>query len=137
MPPRRAALTLGAAVAFVNGWLLPVAGGRPGWQAFRVALSPLWPYEGTRFDPLFRAWHDVALIVASGLTNVVFVLALFDILVTRRVGDRALATVLLAAAVVDLHWLVRAGAQAGQLQVGYYVWIAAFVLLAIAASMRR
>jgi hypothetical protein len=58
------------------------------------------------------------------------------VVVTRRVGVRAMTVVLVAAALVDLHWLVRAGAQVAQLQVGYYVWLAAFPLLALAARAR-
>ena len=128
----RTVLAMIALAALVAGWWLPVAGGRPGWQAFRVALSPVWPYESFTFT----AWYDAALTIASGLTNVVFVLAFVDVVVTRRVGVRSMTVVLLAAALVDLHWLVRAGAQVAQLQVGYYVWLAAFPLLALAARAR-
>jgi hypothetical protein len=131
--PRRVVVAFGAVAAFVAGWLLPVAGGRAGWEAFRVGLSPVWPYASVRFG----AWYDGALAVASGLTNIVFVLAVFDVLVTRRVRGSVVAVVLLACAAVDLQWLVRAGDQAGRLQIGYYVWLAAFLLLALAAPAPR
>jgi hypothetical protein len=122
-----------ALIAFAGGWVLPVVDGRPGWEAFRVALSPLWPYEGFGFD----AWYDAALTIASGLTNVVFALEFVDVVVARRASVRVLAAVLLAALAIDLHWLVRAGAQFTQLQVGYYAWLAAFPLLALAALAAR
>jgi hypothetical protein len=129
---RKTALLIIAATAFVLGWLLPVVDDYRGWQAFRVALSPLWPYESFRFS----AWYSAALTTASGLSNAVFVLAFADAVFTRRVGARLLSLVLFAAAIVNLHWLVRAGAQFTQLQVGYYVWIAAFPVLAFAARER-
>ncbi len=133
MPRRVVAAVFAAVAAFLGGWLLPVAGGRAGWEAFRVGLSPVWPYESFRFG----AWYDAALTVASGLTNVVFVLALVDVLVTRRVRGSVVAAVLLACAAIDLQWLVRAGDQAGRLQIGYYAWLTAFVLLALTALAPR
>jgi hypothetical protein len=126
---RRQRAFLGAAVlAFVGGWVLPVVDDYRGWQAFRVALSPAWPYENFRFD----AWYDAALTVASSLTNVVFVLALTAV-VLRLNAVRTLTCILLGSMLLDLQWLVRAGAQFTELGVGYYVWVAAFALLALAA----
>ena len=34
-----------------SGWVLPVVDDYRGWQAFRVALSPLWPFEQFRIEP--------------------------------------------------------------------------------------
>lgn len=133
LPPRATVLLLLAVAAFAGGWLLPVAGGRPGWEAFRVGLSPLVPYDSFRFG----AWYDAALTVTSAATNLVFVLVLADVLLTRRLSVRALTVMLLAAGVLDLHWLVRAGAQFTELQIGYYAWLAAFPLLALAARAAR
>ena len=47
---RRSILVVGAALAFVGGWVLPVIDDHRGWQAFRVALSPVWPYENFGFE---------------------------------------------------------------------------------------
>ena len=49
--------------------MLPVVYDDRGWQAFRVALSPLWPYEDFRIEPGLL----LVLSVASALTNVLFV----------------------------------------------------------------
>jgi hypothetical protein len=57
-----------AAAANVAGWLMPVVDDYLGWQAFRVALSPLWPFEQFRIEP----GALLLLSVASGLTNVLF-----------------------------------------------------------------
>lgn len=126
---RRTLVSAVAAVAFFAGWVLPVAGDYRGWQAFRVGLSPIWPYQ--RFD--FSAWPDAALTIASALTNVVFVAALVDVAGAQRATARFTAWVMLGSLLVNLHWLVRAGAQWQQVQAGYYVWLVAFPLLALAA----
>jgi hypothetical protein len=125
---RRRALLVAAVLAFVGGWVLPVVDDYRGWQAFRVALSPAWPYENFRFD----AWYDAALTIASSLTNVVFVLALAAVTL-RLSATRTLTGILLGAVLLNLQWLVRAGAQFTELGVGYFVWVAAFPLLALAA----
>ncbi len=129
---RRSILVIGAVLAFVGGWVLPVIDDHRGWQAFRVALSPVWPYENFGFD----AWYSAALTVASALTNVVFLLVLAAVSLRLNVAARTLTWILLGALLLDLHWLVRAGAQFTELGVGYYVWIAAFPLLALAARSR-
>jgi hypothetical protein len=69
---------LAAIVANVLGWLMPVVDDYVGWQAFRVALSPLWPFEQFRIEP----GALLVLSVASGLTNLLFV-ALAVVLVTQ------------------------------------------------------
>jgi hypothetical protein len=129
---RRNPLLVAAALAFIGGWVLPVIDDHPGWQAFRVALSPVWPYENFGFD----AWYSAALTVASALTNAVFVGALAAVLLRLSVAARTLTWILLGAMLLDLQWLVRAGSQFTVLGVGYYVWIAAFPLLALAARSR-
>ena len=129
---RRSILVIGAMLAFVGGWVLPVIDDHRGWQAFRVALSPVWPYENFGFD----AWYSAALTVASALTNAVFLLVLAAVSLRLNVAARTLTWILLGALLLDLHWLVRAGAQFTELGIGYYVWIAAFPLLALAARSR-
>src|SRR5262245_3696088 len=42
---RSLVFVLAAVVAHVLGWILPVIDDYRGVHAFRVALSPLWPYE--------------------------------------------------------------------------------------------
>jgi hypothetical protein len=130
MRPWRA--VLGAAiVAHALGWSLPVVRNYRGWQAFRVAFSPVWPFEQFRIE----GGSLLALSVASALTNVLFVaLAVLVALGRSRAG---IAYAALAAALLDLHWPLSMGSQRSQLEIGYPVWIASFVLLALAAWLRR
>lgn len=126
----RAAL-LAAIVANVLGWLLPVVDDYRGWQAFRVALSPLWPFEQFRIQP---GWLLV-LSVASALTNLLFV-ALAG---TLAFGGVQRARLVLygaaAAALLNLHWPISMGAERDELASGYFVWVASFALLTLAASL--
>ncbi len=105
-------------------------------HAFRVALSPLWPYEQFHIPP----GRLVYLSVASALTNVVFV-------ADRDRGARGRCADALAAArspsgssaprrLLNLHWPISMGDSAADLRVGYYVWIASFVLLLLGVTSR-
>ena len=129
-----------AVLAYLLAWPLPsllvtfTALGGPttevirGWEATRWALSPVWP-GGRHFG---AGWLHTLLILASGLSNLVFVLAAW--LAWRRPLQvpRNLAWAVWGAAVVDLHWLVFAGAGASNLRIGYYLWVGSFALLALA-----
>jgi hypothetical protein len=42
----------------------------------------------------------------------------------------------LAAAGLNLHWPISMGEERAELEVGYYVWVASFLLLALAAHLR-
>jgi hypothetical protein len=122
-------------VAHVLGWALPVMNDYRGVHAFRVALSPLWPYErsGTQFH--IPAGRLVYLSVASGLTNVVFAVVAIAALVgavQTRFRQRAAVWVVGAATLLNLHWPISMGDSASGLRVGYYAWIASFVLLLLA-----
>ena len=125
----RLLLLIAATSGFVLGWVLPVVDDYRGWQAFRVALSPLWPYE--RF--VIEGWHNKVLTAASGLTNVLFVWLLVDSLTVRKTPARAAAWALVGATVLNLYWLVLAGEAVTDLAVGYYVWVVSFPLLALVA----
>ena len=122
-------------VAHVLGWVLPVMNDYRGVHAFRVALSPLWPYErsGTQFH--IPAGRLVYLSVASGLTNAVFVVVAIAALsgaVQTRSRRRIAVWVVGAATLLNLHWPLSMGDSAGDLRSGYYFWIASFVLLLLA-----
>ena len=102
-----------------------------GVHAFRVALSPIWPYEEFHIPYGYLVW----LSVASALTNVVFV-ALAAYLwprFARSAGSRFAVFVLGAAALLNLHWTFTMEESAKDLAVGYYVWVLSFVLLLLAA----
>jgi hypothetical protein len=131
---RVGAALLAATVANVLGWILPVVDDYRGWQAFRVAFSPVWPFEQFRIDP----GPLMALSVASALTNVLFVV-LAALLALGRVRSRARArTVLWVAAgatLLDLHWPISMAETRVELENGYFIWVASFALLALAAYL--
>jgi hypothetical protein len=123
-----------ALVAHALGWVLPVIddGERVyrGVHAFRVALSPLWPYEQFHIPTGYRLW----LSIASALTNVAFVVlaAYLWPWVARSAGNRLAVFVLGGATLLNLHWPITLRASPIELGVGYYVWIVSFVLLLLA-----
>lgn len=122
-----------AVVANALGWALPVIEDDQrvyrGVHAFRVALSPLWPYEQFRMPAGYMMW----LSVASALTNVVFVVMAVYLWphVARATGSRLGVFVLGAAALLNLHWTVTMQGNAADLRIGYYVWVVSFVLLVV------
>jgi hypothetical protein len=133
---RRSIIVLIAALlAHAAGWLAPAVDGYAGWQAFRVALSPVWPFEHFTVP----TWQLIVLAVASAATNALFAggaIAIAAGAVDRRSSRRALVVALLVAALVNLHWPVSMGEHRADLRVGYYVWVASFVLLAVSAAVR-
>jgi hypothetical protein len=122
---------LAAVAANLWGWLGPVVDDNRGWQAFRVALSPLWPYENFRIEPGLL----LILSVASALTNVLFV-ALAAVLAWQG-AQRAKAVLWVAAGatLLNLHWPISMGQERAQLENAYFVWVCSFALLAFAAFL--
>ena len=125
---------LAAIVANVLGWVLPVIYDDRGWRAFRVALSPLWPYENFEIEPDFL----LVLSVASALTNVLFVV-LAAVLVLRESRARAVLWAAAGATLLNLHWPISMGEERRLLEGGYFIWVASFALLALSAffALRR
>ena len=118
-------------VAHALGWALPVMDDYRGFHAFRVALSPLWPYEQFHIP----SGRLVYLSVASALTNLVFAVVAIAALagaVQTRSRQRAAVWLVGASTLLNLHWPISMGDSAGDLRSGYYVWIASFVLLLLA-----
>jgi hypothetical protein len=132
-PSMRAERTmlLAAVAMHVLGWWLPVARDYRGWQAFRVALSPLWPYEQFQIEPGLL----LVLSVASALTNVLFVGLAAVLLLGRDRRARAVLWAAAGATLLDLHWPISMGAERVALQSGYFVWVTSFALLAFAAFL--
>jgi hypothetical protein len=128
---RSRVLLIAALLTHALGWILPVIDDYRGAHAFRVALSPIWPYEQFHIP----AGRLVYLSVGSALTNVVFVIVAIAAAV-GAVGSRALQRLAVwivgAAAVLNLHWPLSMGDSGADLRAGYYVWIASFVLLLLA-----
>lgn len=117
-----------AIVAHLFGWLQPAVYNEAGWRAFRAALSPLWPYEGFRLDPGLL----LVLSVASSLTNVLFVV-LAVLLALREARARLVLWAAAAATLLNLHWPITMGDERRLLELGYFVWVSSFALLALAA----
>jgi hypothetical protein len=102
-----------------------------GWHAFRVALSPLWPFEQFRIEPGLL----LVLSVASALTNLLFVvLAALLVLDAERRG-KAVLWAAAGATLLNLHWPISMGEQRAELKLGYFVWVCSFALLALAAFL--
>jgi hypothetical protein len=132
---RAKAVWICAVVANALGWALPVIDDDNrvyrGFHAFRVALSPFWPYEEFHVPTGYFTW----LSIASALTNVLFVAIAVYLWprVARSVGSRVAVFALGAAALLNLHWTVTMQDSADDLAIGYYVWVMSFVLLLLAA----
>ncbi len=122
---------LAAVAANLWGWFGPVVDDNRGWQAFRVALSPVWPYENFRIEPGLL----LILSVASALTNALFV-ALAALLAWQG-AQRAKAVLWVAggATLLNLHWPLSMGQERAQLENAYFVWVCSFALLAFAAFL--
>ena len=120
---------LAAVATNLLAWFMRVVDDYVGWQAFRVALSPLWPFEQFHIQP----GPLLVLSVASGITNLLF-WVLAAVLVTQPA--RRAKHVLWAAAgatLLNLHWPISMGAERDELEVGYFVWVGSFALLTLAA----
>ena len=129
---KRATLLLSASIAvYVVAWLLPVAeggttlgeGGLPGWEALVIALSPLWD-SGAR-----DSWWGATLPVLSGLTNGWFLFSVAALSRRRVAPQRVLLWGSILAVLLNAYWFM-AFDDASDLRVGYYMWLASFVLLA-------
>src|SRR5215831_4075646 len=100
---RARVLLIAAIVAHVLGWILPVIDDYRGVHAFRVALSPIWPYEQFHIP----SGRLVYLSVASAATNVVFAIVAIAAVVgalDSRARERLAVWILGAAALLNLHW---------------------------------
>jgi hypothetical protein len=118
-----------AALLWLSSWLLPVIDDIRGWQAFRYALSSFWPYHGHRSSEV----DDAVPHVLSAFTNVVFVILVAHVELSRVTRPGLFLRVAIACLLLDLYWLVQLvrDGSAGDLQYGYYAWLAAFALLVV------
>jgi hypothetical protein len=118
-----------AAVLWLASWLLPVFDDIVGWQAFRYALSSLWPYHGRQSSEI----DDAAPHVLSAFTNVVFIILAAHVELGRVTRAGFFLRVAIACLLLNVYWLVQLvrDGSAGELQIGYYAWLAAFALLVV------
>ena len=119
-----------AGVANALGWVLPVVDDYRGWNAFRVGLSPIWPYEQFHIE----AWYLIVLSVSSALTNGLFVVVA-ALLLKGGVSARVLLWVAAAATLLNLHWVITMEDSRDDLTIGYFIWVVSFALLALAAYL--
>ena len=125
----------GSWVVHLTAWFLPIAKegvtfpqGLPGWQAFRVALCTVWPYEGVGID----GWYNVVLCIASAVTTLLFVFgSVWVALLGSRLVRRVSAWIATSCFVLNAHWVVRFGSDRLDLRVGYFLWWFSFILLGI------
>ena len=131
-----------AVVIFAGAWFLQVhkegtslsQGGVPGWQAFRLAMSPVWAYGGESGGG--ESTVAKILTVASGSTNFVFLAAMA--LLWRRPSagvPRAIGLVLVASFALNWYWFFGgAGLEPmrADLRAGYYAWITSFLAMRFA-----
>ena len=133
---KKAPLLIGGAwLAQGVSWFLPIAkegvalpDGIPGWQAFRVAACPVWPYHGVQIDE----WYNVALSLTSAASTLLFIFgSVLVMLHGSRAMSRVSAWVASLAFMVNAHWLLRFGSDRFGLEAGYFVWWFSFILLAL------
>lgn len=122
---------LAAIVANVLGWVLPAYDEERGWSAFVFALSPLWDYSSFRSESVAL----LAFIVASALTNVLFIV-LAAVLVLGKVRHaRPTLWAAAGATLLNLYWPILLEADRAKLASGYFIWVASFALLALSAFL--
>ena len=117
-----------------SAWFLPVIKqgvtfpkGLPGWEAFRVAFAPVWPFGTVNFD----TWWSAALSAASAITTILFLFgAPLVLFCGSRSVWRASAWVAFAAFLIDAHWYVMFGSERSDLRIGYFLWWFSFAALA-------
>lgn len=132
---RRAPLFWIAWSAFAVAWIVPVhkdgitlPEGVPGWQAFRIAAAPVWPYEGVEHE----SWWGATLSTLSAATNFVMLGSLW----TRQRGQllrRATAIAAFAAFIVNAQW-VFLNTDWVDLRPGYYLWWTSFLVMSLIAA---
>lgn len=139
-------LLTAAIVAYLLAWPLPslvISDPGPfapythavrGWEATRSALLPVWPRQHASVT---AGWFRQLLMVASALTNLLFVTAALVAGVRPQRVPRWLAGAVWIAALVNLHWLVGSKSDRDMFRLGYYLWVTSFVWLAIALGRIR
>ncbi len=103
--------------------------GVPGWQALRVALDPVWPYEGVEY----ATWWAAVLAVLSASTNLLMIASPLAGVMSHTRDVRSLRLIALAAFVVNAQWWWYF--EAADLRLGYLLWWASFLFLGIAGVM--
>ena len=133
---RQQHLMWAAWLVYTAAWFLPVVkegvtlpDGLPGWQAFRVAASAVWPLPDVTIDK----WYKAALFTVSAITTLLFFPgSVWAVSRGSRSLRRASAWVATSAFVVNAHWYVLYGGSARlDLRIGYFLWWWSFLLVAL------
>jgi hypothetical protein len=133
---RHHALIWAAWLTQAVAWFVPVIGegtslpqGLPGWQAFRVAFSAVWPYR----DAQFETWYNAVLSTISAITTPLFIFgSVWVVWFGSRRVRRVSAWIAAAAFVINAQWylFVYFGPNPKDLKIGYFLWWVSFLLLA-------
>ena len=134
----RRALVWVVGLVYATAWFVQVIkdgstladGVLPGWEALRIALSPLWEHD------FGGSLLEGSLSVGSGLSNLVFLAAFVRLVRRDPPRTSAWSWALLAAAAVDTFWIFDQGAPR-DLRAGYWLWFSSFVLLGGLARLSR
>ena len=133
---RHRPLIWAAWLVFTATWFLPVVKegvtlpqGLPGWQAFRVTASAVWPLADATID----TWYKALLFTISGITTLLFFPgSAWAVSSGSRTLRQAFAWAATSAFVVNAHWYVLYGGSAREdLRVGYFFWWFSFLLVAL------
>ena len=134
---------VGTWVTYALAWALPVHAdgvrlpeGLPGWQAFRVAASAVWPYEGTSFES-FDAWYWAVISTLSAATNFVMLGSLCVVVLRSPVVFRVIAWACAFSFIINAYWCVFDSKAIQDLRIGYLLWWWSFLAAAIAAFRLR
>ena len=125
------ATLIAAIVANILGWVLPAFSDERGWSAFAFALSPLWDYRSFQSEPFAL----LAFIVASALTNVLFVVLAAVLVVGQLRRAKPVLWAAAAATLLNLYWPILLEADRARLETGYFIWVSSFALLALSAFL--
>jgi len=130
--PAESVLAWTAVACWLASWFLPVVEDYAGWAAFHAALSG--PFRET----MPAAAEDSIPQILSAFTNVGFAALFLTWWRGRITMPAVLLKIAIACLIIDLYWLVQAwrAGQSGTLLVGYYVWLAAFLLLTVVLALR-
>jgi|SRR3974377_1070158 len=133
---RHRLLIWAALLVFAAAWFLPVVKegvtlpqGLPGWQAFRVAASAVWPLPDVTIDK----WYKTVLFSISAVTTLLFIPGSVSAVWSgSRSLRRASGWIATSAFVINAHWYVLYGASAREdLRIGYFLWWLSFLLGAL------
>ena len=137
MKVRRQQLLIWAAwLVYVAAWFVPVVkegvtlpDGLPGWQAFRVAASAVWPLQDFTIDK----WYKAVLFTISAVTTLLFIAgSVWAVWSGSRAVRQASPWIATFAFVVNAHWYVLYGGSARQdLRIGFFLWWLSFLLVAL------